>query len=357
MTMPARHCIAPLGVACLLLFGQAAVHAVPVVGPETGGRQIATAAVYATVRDEVGTISTQPEFRTAATPAAAVSGINSVSTGGVESYVPGSTGGTLLPGVAAVAAGSGTRAFEGEPVTPWSVQATGIASALTGRIELHAEGVQYRYASWGAEWMAAGSEASGKVFNSFFPQFSREVAATLQTVPQYLILTATLTGRTTTPGQVTGSLYVASDYGTRTGEQRLDITVDTVGEWTRQYQMQYQFTTLPDLGGTNCLREPAEVTWIQCRSAAVFDASFNLYHDVNDDIASDLSVLLSWSVPDNVLTLYTDAANWGAPLAVDLPGSTVPEPGSAAMVLLGLGALAAVQGRRRPAGATRHNAR
>ncbi len=292
------------------------------------------------------------------------SGTGNVDTGAVWTYAPGSSGNPPLLGVAASVDISGTRHFTGEPPTPWSAHASAIASSQTGRVELQAGGVPFTYDASSYAWMFAYTTARAGTMNGFAPEFSREVAAALGTIPQYLTLTATLTGRTASPGLVTGSLLAYSDFFDPTTYQELEIAVDAAGEWTRQYQLQYRLSTLVEYVGQaqgqqvfyNCLEAPSNWSWARCVSTVRFETSFNIGTESTSSDTNELSVLLSWSVPDTVLSLATDAANWGAPLAVDLPVATVPEPGSAAMVLLGIGVLAGVQGRRRTLGVARRAA-
>jgi hypothetical protein len=194
------------------------------------------------------------------------------------------------------------------------------------------------------------SGSAAVIYSSFESVFSRDVAATLESVPQYLTLTATLVGHTTAPGQAGGRLRMASDFRTMDNLQELVIDVQETGDWTKQYQLQFAFTDLYDIPGYgNCLQQPNR-PWVPCLSLASMEASFAL-GSVSES-TSTLSVLLSWSVPDTVLDLRTSAAGWGAPLALELPVSAVPEPGSAAMLLLGLGVIAGLQCRRR----ARHDA-
>ncbi len=354
--MPTRHLVA-LGIAFPLAFGQA-VQAAPVVTQSTGGAQSAMASATAYGRGAFDAPNMLDATRVSSTPTAEVSeaapGSGRVSTGVVVTYPPGGAGGTPLPGVSAAVAISGTRVVDGAAPAPWSAYATAITSSQTGRMELEAAGVAYSQTPAGNQGMFAVSGASGKIYNSFEPEFSREVAATLGLVPQYLTLTATLVGHTTQPGQVGGLLRMYSDFRTLDNLQELAIDVQETGDWTKQYQLQYAFTDLFDFPGDgNCLDQPGK-PWVKCISPRYMEANFAVASITEE--ASTLSVLLSWSVPDTVLSLRTDAVRWGEPLAVDPPISAVPEPASAAMVLLGLGALALTQGpawRRRRRGSER----
>jgi hypothetical protein len=357
--MPTHHRIIYLGVAFLSAVGQAAVHAAPVVIASEGGFQGVTAGSGTYGRDEVGVPSIFDDARVSSSPSAELShaapGNGNVKTGVIGTYPYGTTGATPLPGVSASVDIAGTRLFEGLAPLDWSAHAAAVASAQTGRMELATRGLPFSQGAAGGEFLFALSSATGTISNYFQPLFSREVAAALQTTPQYLTLTATLAGTTTQPGQVKGSLRIVSDYLTMGGLQELAIDVNATGEWTQQYTLQYAFTNLLDYGGHgNCLQRPDDA-WVQCLSGAAVEANFSLLSDFGSGALSDLSVLLSWSVPDTVLSLRTDAASWGAPLAVD-PPQGVPEPASGAMVLLALGALAGVQRLRPSDGAGRREA-
>lgn len=346
MSMPAHHRIAAFGCAVLSAFGVAAVHAAPVVTLSTGGFQSATASATAYGGGAFNAPNTLGDTRVSASPSAEVSeaapGAGKVYTGVVGTYPSGGGGGTPLPGVSAGVDFSGTRNVAGAAPAPWSAYATAVTSAQTGRMEFEAAGVAYNQTPAGNQGMFAVSGASGMISNYFEAQFSREVAAELASVPQYLTLTATLMGHTTQPGQVGGRLRMVSDLRTSANLQEIAIDVQDTGDWTQQYQLQYAFTDLFDYPGDgNCLQQPGK-PWVQCLSPLWVEASFALGSVAEE--ASTLSVLLSWSVPDTLLGLRTDAGSWGAPLAVDPPVQAVPEPGSAAMVVLGLGVLAAVQG-------------
>lgn len=318
--------------------GSSTVISMDTVGPPSGmtGGSVRTSSAMDTLLTEKGA-----SFSTGVMP--------------VPTFPPFTTGATALPGLAAIARVEGVSAFQNQPPSTWSAGASAIASAQSGRIELQAQGVPYHWAydfpTRTSESLLAFSSASGSIFSFFQPEFSREMAATLSAVPQYLTLTATLTGHTYAPGQAKGSLQVFSNYLDQSDRQVLNIDVQETGDWTKQYDMQFAFTSLANYGGFgNCLQR--QDAWVECLSSAAVEAEFSLSSSATTDMTSTLSVLLSWSVPDTILELRTDAANWGSPLAVDLPPSAVPEPGSATMVLLGLGLLAGCRRVRRTAGST-----
>lgn len=352
--------------------------AAPVVTYFSGGTQRADVYNSTFIRDTEGTPTSAPlvsgwivsSTTTVLPPRPAVSNGSSTSfsTGSIATRpFPDQP---PIPGVGARVDVQGTANFL-NAVVPYSISAQALASAVSGRLSassqyLSEEGNIYPSSSIGIEMLDTGAWSHARLQNMFFLDVSIDDARQLATQPVGISATMTLTGhsdfldRSSLSPNSIGPRVVASletwadnyqDASTHVSRSKTfnekgilqdSISVDLLSSRLFNFAP-FDPNWDPSGGELNCLTSAGNPVYafMKCTVLVGLDVDLStIAFGGYSSSEAQVEAVMSWTASDRVSRVHTDAAFWGAPLALQLPsGQEVPEPGTASLVLAALSGL------------------